>query len=141
MKPARSWLERLMSHDRRKAQRLEAPRLVAYYWDGSAPAAHGIRDISSAGFYLLTEQRWYVGTLITMTLQKTAGADAGSEHSIAVQARVVWSGPDGVGLAFILPERQAAHRPEGLLAHQADKKTLERFLRPLWAWGLIGPGT
>jgi Flp pilus assembly protein TadG len=141
MKPVKSWLERLMSHDRRKAQRLEEPRLVAYYWDGSAPAAHGIRDISSAGFYLLTEQRWYVGTLITMTLQKTAGADAGSEQSIAVQARVVWLGPDGVGLAFVLPEGQAAHRPEGLLAHQADKKTLERFLRPLWACSLIGPGT
>jgi Flp pilus assembly protein TadG len=146
MKPVKSWFEGLRSHDRRKGRRREAPPVVAYYWDGAAPVAHRIRDISSAGFYLLTEQRWYVGTLVTMTLQKTSGADAGSEHSIAVQARVVRFGADGVGLAFVLQpsqdrrDRQAGSSPQELAATGADKRTLDRFLRPLLAERVIGPG-
>ena len=128
MEPVKSWFGKLMSHDRRKARRHEAPALAAYYWDGGAPVAHRIRDISSAGFYLLTEQRWYVGTMITMTLQRT-GVDAGSEPSIAVQARVVRSCADGVGLAFVLADRHNGHRPQGHLDQGVvDKKALERFL-------------
>ena len=135
-----------MSHDRRKGRRHEAPPLVAYYWDGASPVAHRIRDISSVGFYLLTEQRWYVGTLVTMTLQRTGGADAGSELSIAVQARVVRLGADGVGLAFVLrpsqdhKDRQAGRSPQELAAIGADKRTLDRFLRPLLAERVVGPG-
>jgi Flp pilus assembly protein TadG len=141
MEPVKSWFGKLMSHDRRKARRHEAPPLVAYYWDGAAPVAHRIRDISSAGFYLLTEQRWYVGTMITMTLQRTGGADDGSEPSIAVQARVVRLCADGVGLAFVLADRHNGRQPQGRLEQGAvDKKTLDRFLRPLWEIGFMGSG-
>jgi Flp pilus assembly protein TadG len=140
MKGVKSWFEQLMSRDRRRGERHEAPPVVAYYWDGAAPAAHPIRDISSAGFYLLTEQRWYVGTMITMTLQKTGGANTGSEASIAVQARVVRLGADGVGLAFVLQPPQQGRHSQGPLANGADRKTLDRFLRPLFAEGGIGPG-
>jgi Flp pilus assembly protein TadG len=141
MEPVKSWFGKLMSHDRRKARRHEAPPLVAYYWDGAAPAAHRIRDISSAGFYLLTEQRWYVGTMITMTLQRTSVVDDGSEPSIAVQARVVRLCADGVGLAFVLADRHNGRQPQGRLEQGAvDKKTLDRFLRPLWGSSFIGSG-
>jgi Flp pilus assembly protein TadG len=140
MKPVKSWFEQLLSRDRRRGERHEAPPVVAYYWDGAAPVAHPIRDISSAGFYLLTEQRWYVGTMITMTLQKTGGANTGSEASIAVQARVVRLGADGVGLAFVLQPPRQGRRSQGPLANGADRKTLDRFLRPLFAEGVIGPG-
>jgi hypothetical protein len=58
--------------DNRKAQRLDAPMLVAYYWDGATPNAHPIRNISSQGFYLLTEERMRPGTVITMTLQRSS---------------------------------------------------------------------
>src|ERR1700723_2231485 len=102
MSPVKSWFEQLMSRDRRRTRRYEAPRLVAYYWDGATPQAHRIRDISSTGFYLLTEERWYAGTLVTMTLQRTGSADTGSERSIAVQAKVVRSSTEGVGLSFVL---------------------------------------
>ena len=51
VKQPRNWLERWWSPDPRKAPRAPAPGLAAYYWNGSVPAAHGIRDISSSGLY------------------------------------------------------------------------------------------
>ena len=99
-----SWFEELMSQHRRRAQRHIEPRLVAFYWDGAAPQPRYIRDVSNTGFYLLTDQRWYPGTLITMTLQRTEKSDDGSKSSIAVQAKVIRLGEDGVAVAFVFPK-------------------------------------
>jgi hypothetical protein len=105
--------------------------LAAYYWNGEAPVAHGIRDISSSGLYVVTEERWYPGTLVLMSLQRSDLGEEMAERSIAVQSRAVRWGPDGVGLQFILPEGQERRRgnPAGLDA--AGKKEFERFLGQL----------
>lgn len=95
------FLRRLLGHEHRFAERRTLSGLVAYYWDGGRPTAHEIRDISLTGMYLLTEDRWYLGTVIRMTLQETANTNVDSDKWIAVQARVVRHGSDGVGLAFI----------------------------------------
>ncbi|HYK38270.1 hypothetical protein [Alloacidobacterium sp.] len=65
--------------------------LVTYFYDGESatPAAHRVKDISSTGLYLLTERRWYPGTLIILTLQMTEVADGGAETTIAVMAKVI----------------------------------------------------
>src|ERR1700748_3625508 len=98
----KNWFEELMSRDPRRPQRYLAPRLVAYFWDGGAPAPHCVRDISATGLYLLTTQRWYPGTLVTVTLQRTEKDQTGVKSSITVQARVMRSAEDGVGLRFVL---------------------------------------
>jgi hypothetical protein len=67
-------------------------------------AVHGIKDTSATGLYLLTENRWPLGTLVMMTLQRTDSADEKLDRSIAVQLKVVRWGLDGVGLQFVLPE-------------------------------------
>jgi hypothetical protein len=125
VKPPKSWLERWWSPDPRKAPREQSPRLAAYYWTGGAPKSHNIRDISSTGLYLLTEERWYPGTLVLMTLQRTEDGEELAERSISVQSRAVRWGTDGVGLQFILPKTQDP-RQDGV-----DKKTLEKFLQGL----------
>ena len=125
----KSWLEELMSQDRRKNQRQISPPLVAYYWDGASPSAHPIRDISPTGLYLLTEQRWYPGTMITMTLQRIGNANSASGDSVAVQSKVVRLGADGVGLAFVRPPKLHSRQGESPLHFEADKKTLAKFLR------------
>jgi hypothetical protein len=90
--------------DRRRTERVGAPRLVAYYWNGSQPAPHRVRDISSSGTYLMTEDRWHPGTLLMITLQKpVTAADTRSSRSIRVQSKVIRSGTDGLGLAFVFP--------------------------------------
>jgi len=123
----KSFFREFLSRDRRKNDRQRIPQLVAFYWDGEAPMAHGVRDISPSGLYLLTDGRWYPGTLVMLTLQKNGEIVAGSQQSIAVEAKVIRSGDDGVGLAFVLPERRRSDK-EGLLGNLVDKKTLVDFL-------------
>lgn len=128
MNPVKDWFTRLLSPERRKAARRDASKLVAHYWDGSAPLAHDVRNISSTGFYLLTEHRWYPGTMVMMSLQRTGPKENGAESSIMVKSKVVRAGADGVGLAFV-PRKVDARALRSLSDHGADSKTLSRFLK------------
>jgi hypothetical protein len=137
VKPPKSWLERWWSPDpgkapdMRKASREMSPGVAAYYWTGAAPKAHSVKDISSAGLYVVTEERWYPGTLILMTLQAEGGGEGGVEHSIAVHSRAVRWGNDGVGLQFILQEAPAASKGPNPLTHGVNKGELDQFLAQL----------
>ena len=99
--------------------------------NGSAPVAHGIRDISSTGLYVVTEERWYPGTLVLMTLQRSDVDDELAERAIAVQSRAVRWGPDGVGLQFVLPDEQGRHCSNEPMLDSAGRKEFERFLEQL----------
>jgi len=127
----KSWLEWLLSRERRTAKRQEPLHLVAHYWDGAAPLAHDIRDISSTGLYILTEQRWYPGTQVMLSLQRIGVPDTDPDRSIMVNAKVVRSGTDGVALAFVVPEKQAAHKAQSVRPDGVDRKTFHRFLQRL----------
>lgn len=128
--------QRQFAGERRKAERYFLPGLVAYYWDGGVPAAHGVRAISITGMYLFTEQRWYLGTVLIMTLQKKNSNLPEPERSIAVQARVVRCGTDGVGFAFASPEAPQSSDQSAAVGHNAaDRETLDRFLRRLFEAG------
>ena len=126
----KTWLQNWLSSDRRRSQRQPLPGLVAYYWTGSAPRAYQIADISNSGFYLLTEERWFPGTMVLMTLQRTDSAGKNLDDSIAVQSRVVRWGSDGLGLAFVVSRADANGR-DAIRENGVDKKTLERFLSRL----------
>jgi hypothetical protein len=130
------WLERLLSAGSRKPELRKAPReplpgLAAYYWTGAAPKAHSVRDISSTGLFVVTEERWYPGTLVLMTLQETDGREDSAERSISVHSRAVRWGNDGVGLQFIPQDAPEARKGLNTLAHGVDKKELEQFLERL----------
>jgi hypothetical protein len=131
MTPGKGWFESLFSNDRRKAERSLAHSLMAYYWDGATPVPHPVRDINVCGMYLLTEQRWYPNTLITMTLRRSDKSDSDPERSIVVTTRVVRSDADGVGLAFILPSSNRSREPASSLGSVADRKALSEFLARL----------
>jgi PilZ domain len=130
----KNWFEELMAGNQRRPQRYVAPRLVAYFFDGGTPTAHCVRDVSSSGMYLLTTQRWYPGTLVTITLQRTEKDQAGVRQSITVQARVMRSAEDGVGLRFVVPKTQEGRRIQQYIAdgiEVQDVNTLRRFLSSL----------
>lgn len=120
------WLKDLISRDRRIAKRKDSLSLVAYFWDGAAPVAHPVRDASTAGFYLLTEHRWYPGTMIRMVLQEKNISDSETARSIEVVAKVVRTGKEGVGFAFVAP-----HRDHSDSSKTVDPKTLGKFLQGL----------
>jgi hypothetical protein len=108
---------------------MPAPGLAAYYWTGAAPKAHDIRDISSTGLYVVTEERWYPGTLILMTLQPSGDGEESIEQSIAVHSRAVRWGNDGVGLQFIPLDAPGAQDGPNPLLSGVDQKQLNQFLQ------------
>jgi hypothetical protein len=125
------WIQNWLSSDRRRAPRQPLPGLVAYYWTGSTPRAYQIADISISGFYVLTEERWFPGTMVLMTLQRTDSAGKNLDDSIAVQSRVVRWGSDGLGLAFVLSKAVDPNSGESMRENGADRKMLDRFLERL----------
>jgi hypothetical protein len=125
VRPPRGWLERWWSPDPRKAPRDQAPGLAAYYWTGGRAEPQQVKDISATGLYVVTEERWYPGTLILMTLQITALGPEMQERTICVHSRAVRYGKDGVGLQFVLQN----NADPSMAA--ADKKALDRFLQKL----------
>ena len=131
VKPPKTWLERWWSPDPRKAPREISDGLAAYYWTGGPTEAHPIRDVSATGLYVVTEERWYPGTLVLMTLQIMDGVEEIEERSITVHSRAVRWGNDGVGLQFVLARNQQVRNQCGPAVQPADRKELDRFLNRL----------
>jgi hypothetical protein len=120
----KSLFEKWFSDDRRKLGRQPSPQLVAYYFTGAAPVGYPVRDISLTGLYLLTDERWRPGTVIMMTIQRMDEVEESADRSIALHAKVVRWGEDGVGFAFALSDSRSGNQ-------LADKKVLHRFLETI----------
>lgn len=131
---AKNWLQRLLSPDPpdpRKAPREALSWLVAYFFTGGNSVAHGIRDISATGLYVFTDERWYLGTVVRITL--TDRREPTPERSFTVNAKAVRSGDDGVGFHFVLNgekelRRGAAPAVDGL-AGGVNREQVEQFLQ------------
>lgn len=94
------WLGRF-GWGKRRAERLAYPCLAAYYWDGDSPKAHSVRDISSTGLYVETQDRWYPRTLVRLTLQLNSSGGEADRDAVTVETRVMRVTEDGVGFAFV----------------------------------------
>lgn len=115
MKPFNRWFRTEESTAPRRSERRAAPGLSAYHLTGPTPKQEDIGNISSTGVYLLTEERWPPGTVVSLTLQRTGPPEASSERRITLPARAVRWGEDGVGLSFALPTEMDRHLWESLL--------------------------
>ena len=113
--------------DRRRAHRRYVPGMIAHYYSGGAPKPHDVADISMTGFYLLTEDRWMVETMIQMTLQKPC-AKGERKQSITVLSKIVRRGSDGVAAQFVMPEDLDPQSHDILPSQATDKFSLARFL-------------
>jgi len=133
-KPARSWLQRWLNPEPtqpRKALRESVSGLTAYFFTGGAPVPHAVRDVSTSGMYVFTDERWYPGTVVRMTL--TDRLQPTAENSITLNMAVMRCGDDGVGLQFVTRPhpsrrgRQAA--PQDMMGATADELQIVRFLQ------------
>jgi hypothetical protein len=128
----KSWLQRLLSPpdpvEPRKAQRATLPGLAAFFWTGGSPQAHAIRNVSSTGLYVVTEERWYPGTLVQMTLKKTGIPGVSPESSISLMAKASRWGNDGVGLAFMVRDARNPRNGDAAQDGAIDREELDRFL-------------
>jgi hypothetical protein len=80
------------------------PWIVAYFFNGGPPVPNSIRDISLDGMFLYTTERWYLGTIVRVTLSDQRLPSA--VRSIAVNAMAVRWAEDGVGLCFIFQKEK-----------------------------------
>lgn len=114
-----------------RSERHSLPGLVAYHWTGGAPKAYRVGDISESGFYLVTEDRPFPGTIVLMTLQIESSDGEKPGNSIAVRTMVMRWGDDGVGYAFVFAmpagQKNRAPSPE----NGADKKSMDEFIKRL----------
>jgi len=114
------------SADRRKGERRAIPGLVAFFWTGGAPKPYRVSNISTEGFYLLTEERWTPGTRILVSLQILNPKSQEVEAMISVQSKVVWHGADGTGFAFA---SEAGDENRGFnVANAEELVQLQKFL-------------
>ena len=97
---------RKTAREQHGAKKKNVHRLVAYDSKNGALDVQGVKGLSANGLYLVTGERWPLGTQVTMTLQKTDGATEDLTGPIKVQLRVMRWGTDGVGLEFIQPEAE-----------------------------------
>ncbi len=123
-----NWLVRALRQDR--AERYPGKGILAFFWDGGAPAPHGIKDLSSSGAYIYATERWYVGTVLDMSFRETVRPAKGTPQEtllFTIPCRVVRHGPDGMGVAFQVrnPQQQDAVRT---LLSRMDR---ERAMRAL----------
>ena len=112
----KGWLNTLGYPQRERAPRRKPFGLAAMHGSISCPKLGHIRVISRNGLYLETSERWPIGEVVWLTLQKECANAAGSELQIDVQARVASLGEDGVGLGFVLPQGLNAGLWEHLVA-------------------------
>jgi hypothetical protein len=84
-----------------RAERRNSPSLAAYHWKGSYPRLNSVRDISCTGAFLLTQERWEPGEVVSLTLQRSGPPE--KENAFPVQAKAVRWDDQGVAVSFMLP--------------------------------------
>ena len=112
--------------DKRKASRESLPWIAAYFFNGSLPAPVSVGNISSNGMFIKTTERWYLGTIVHVTLSDWRAPSL--EKTVRVNAMAVRWAEDGVGLRFIFPEGPAAEDDQLLdVTPQQIKDFLKHF--------------
>jgi hypothetical protein len=109
------WLDKLLKAEPDRAERRSVSDFAAYRWTHSGLRQDAVKNVSSTGVYLVTEERWQPGTILTLTLQREGQVELSSQYRITTQARVARSGRDGVGLSFVLAQDPESVRWEGLI--------------------------
>ena len=95
------WLENFVTPEAGRAERRAVEHFAAYRWNGSALEQDTVKDISATGVYLVTKERWRLGTTVWLTLQKEGSVELDRTRRITTRAKVTRSGADGVALTFI----------------------------------------
>ena len=114
--------------DRRRGERYPEPGLVAYYWTGGSPNSYPLRNVSSSGLYLLTDERWLPGTRIVMTLQRHDLGAAKADDICRVESTVIRWGVDGVGCEFVRSGFFDLNNGEVIEGLRFDRTAFEQFL-------------
>lgn len=120
---------RWLCPEQRKNERRFVP-LFAYFGTVCTSQPYEVGDISPAGFYMITPERWLPGSPFPVTLQRTDADQTEHDSSISVQAKVVRLGSDGMGFEFILEDSQKTP-PGSMPGCAATQEDMDRFLKAI----------
>ena len=122
----KGWFERLLAPER--ADRRSAGHFAAYRLKGEALIQEGVRDVSTTGAYLVTEDRLPQDTLVFLTMQQGSAVELNPSRRITALSRVARHGEDGVGVEFVLPAdadaREWANLVESLIQQTRPNEML-----------------
>ena len=111
-------------------ERRPVPQFFVYFPSEATSKSAEIKDISSTGVYLFTDERWLPGTHVQLTLQRRGAFEEDTKRRVVLKSRIVRWGEDGVGLAFTLPADINFSLWEALLQSAADHTPTDDILRP-----------
>ena len=121
-------LIRWLVPDQRVANRHAMPPLIAYLGQLRSSKEYKVGDISVAGFYMITEDRWIPGTGFPVTLERTD--PEGEGQTLTLHSTVVRNGDDGVGFTFVQQvEGETGSEPSSSM--RLDLTKLAQFLKGL----------
>jgi hypothetical protein len=98
---SKSWF-RLPFVYRPRAERRESPALAAFHWDGQTPRQSHVANISASGAYLLTNESWKAGEIVSFSLQRSGKLETDRQRHFTVQARAIRRDREGVGVQFLM---------------------------------------
>jgi len=127
--PLMKRLIRWICPDQRVANRHTLPPLTVWLGMVRSSKEYKVANVSVAGFYMLTEERWIPGTSFPVTLERTDESGAG--RLLTVQATVVRVADDGVAFSFL--QNVAEENADGLSSstNRVDLTKLAQFLKGL----------
>lgn len=115
--------------DQRVANRHALPPLMAYLGQVRTSKVYKVGDVSVAGFFMLTEERWIPGTGFPVTLERTD--EAGQGRTLTVHATVIRTTDDGVGFSFISPADEEPRTGDSAGTTRMDLSRVAQFLKGL----------
>jgi hypothetical protein len=100
------WIDKMRKKERRACPRYETNGIDAVYWTGSLSCSHPVREISLTGAYIETRLSWHSGTLIRMSLRRSADLAElpGANLVIDLWARVIRSVDGGFCVEFVIAD-------------------------------------
>jgi len=124
----RSWF-RLPFVYHSRSERRESPALAAFYWDGPTPRQSHVANISCSGAYLLTNERWKAGEILSLSLQRSGVLETANQRHFTVQAKAIRSDRKGVGVAFLMPRGADLHLWQSAIKAEVPQTEPEDVVR------------
>ena len=125
--PLMKRLFRWLVPDQRVANRHAMPPLIAYLGLVRSSKEYKVGDISVAGFYMITDERWILGTGFPVTLERTD--EQGQGQSVTLFSTVARIGEDGVGFTFVQPVTEEDAAGGSHASMRLDLTKLAQFLK------------
>lgn len=117
--------------ERRAVIRLLLQGLEAYPASGDRSKRYPVRDVCPPGLFLRTKERWTVGKVVSLVIEKKGATENDHQHRVSVKARVIRCDQEGVGLAFVFPAGTEFEPWQRVKTKRSDETEADFILREL----------